>query len=509
MESTESGAGAHVAEANAYLALKRTEDAADSLEVALALDPLCLPALCKLALIRRDQGYRGDAIGLLERACALDPARADLLIELAILQNRDGRTAAAMSTYRSAIERFPSDPAARVNLGLIYLQQLGRPREAEALFREALVLDFRQLEALANLGLALTDQGRHDEALELYEQAAAIHPESDEFRWNRGFAKLSLGEYAAGWKDYELRFKRRGGRSLDRFCFPQWNGQRLAEGRLLVLAEQGLGDEIMFSSCLPDLRELSPCGVILECAPRLAGLFARSFPGCSVHGMERDAETGWLEAYPDLVAKIAIGSLPQYLRNENSRFPAHKGYLINDEKRTRVWRERLGALSGHLKVGVSWRAGTRATRGQLRSIEREKLRELFAVSNVSYVSLQPDMSVEDRQWARQRGIHEFEGLTGDFDEVAGLVCALDLVVTVANTNAHLAGALGRPAWVLLNESPEWRWLRVGDRSPWYPSLRLFRCAAESSWEPLVSKVCERMRRLAAEPLTSAEKLLEF
>jgi tetratricopeptide (TPR) repeat protein len=485
----------HLGEARAYLALNRADDAADSLEIALAIDAASVEALVLLARIRRNAGFVEVALELLERARVLQPLSLEILHELGLTLNRSGRTQKAVEVYRSAIELSPSAPGPHVNLGLIYLQQLADPRAAESEFRAVLSHVPNQHEAAANLVLALHDQGRHGDALKVLGQALLAHPDSVELRWNRSIVKLSLGDYREGWEDYDLRLSRRGGRKLARFEYPDWDGSPLPHARLLVLAEQGVGDEIMFGSCIPDLERIVN-SVVLECSPRLAPLYARSFRGVAVHGRERHAPLDWLGNYPGIAAKIAIGSLPRILRREMSGFPNHNGYLKADPARIDAYRNRLKALGSGLTVGVSWRAGTRATRGELRSIELDELQALFEVPNTRFVCLQHALEASYHGRLQRLGIELWDEALSDIGECAALISALDLVVSVDNTNAHLAGALGRPVWVLLHSSPEWRWLRAGEHTPWYPSASLVRSGLGAPWHDAVATAVERLKALA-------------
>lgn len=288
-----------------------------------------------------------------------------------------------------------------------------------------------------------------------------------------------------------MRLARPDGRKLDRFPYAPWDGKPL-RGGLLVLAEQGIGDEIMFASCLPNLRERVG-SVALECSPRLAGLFARSFPGIAVHGLERGAAFDWPGRHPELQAKAAIGSLPGWLRTSSDAFPGHRGYLVPDPVRVRRWRDRLDALGSSMKVGISWRGGSPKTRGPLRSVDLAALQPLLALEAVRFVSIQHEPAAEESERARTMNVAVWEEATADCEDTAALIAALDLVITVANTNAHLAGALGKRAWVLLNDSPEWRWLRAGNRSPWYPSLELMRPAGRPWWDATVNRLAGRLR----------------
>jgi tetratricopeptide (TPR) repeat protein len=485
----------HVGQARAYVALNRIEDACDSLEIALAIDPDCVAALQLLAQLRSEAGCGDEAVALLERAVAIAPGRADLHFERGLALNRTGRVQDAAQAYREAMDRDPLNPGPRVNLGLICLQQFGDPLAAEKHFRDALQVEPGHVAAIANLGLALQDQRRYDEAIALYREGLREHPGHVELCWNEGLAHLSVGDYERGWPGYELRFMRSGGRKLDRFPYSEWDGQPVPHAGVLVLGEQGIGDEIMFASCLPDMR--AKVGrVVLECAPRLEKLFARSFDGIAVHGKERGTAIDWLRQYPDLKVKTAIGSLPRFLRNSPDAFPARRGYLVADPERVELFRHRLRAAGAGLNVGISWRGGTAGTRGLLRSFDLEHLQPLLAVPNARFFSLQHAIRVDEREQARAAGVVVWDGTSDDLDDTAALVSALDLTITVANTNAHLAGALGRPAWVLLNATPDWRWLQTGERSPWYPSLQLFRSQSNARWAAVIDALAQRLPAVA-------------
>lgn len=495
LDATDNHAPGHLGQARAYVALGRIEDASDSLEIALAIEPDCIPALQLLAGLRRDGDCADEAVALLERAVAIAPEHADLHFELALALSRAGRVEAAAQAYREAMDRDPRNPAPRINFGLMCLQQFGDPVAAEQHFRQALQIEPGHVAGMANLGLALQDQRRNDEAIALYREGLRQHPGHVELRWNEGLAHLSLGDYGRGWPGYEMRFMRSGGRKLDRFPYPEWDGQKLPDAGMLVLGEQGIGDEIMFASCLPDLHA-SVGRVVLECAPRLERLFARSFNGIAVHGKERSAPTDWLRQYPQLRAKAAIGSLARFLRSSCEAFPARRGYLVADPERVEFFRHRLWAAETGFTVGISWRGGTAGTRGPMRSVALEQLQPLLAVPNARFVSLQHGIRPDEHEQARAAGMLVWDDTSDDLDDTAALVSALDLTVTVANTNAHLAGALGRPAWVLLNEIPDWRWLQTGERSPWYPSLTLFRSQGSPRWAAVIDSLAQRLAAMA-------------
>jgi hypothetical protein len=296
--------------------------------------------------------------------------------------------------------------------------------------------------AQANLGLAIQEQGQFDAALAHYERLIAGSPNVVEYRWNRGLARLSSGDFEHGWPDYELR-NSRSGRSVERqFPFAPWTGAPLSARNLLVYGEQGLGDEIMFASCLPDVITQAR-SVVVECDRHLEALFQRSFPAAAVHGAPRDSNRTWLHAFPELDTQIAISSLALHLRRQWSDFPDHHGYLRADPARVRFWASRLAGLGAGRKIGLSWRGGTVKTRREARSLEIEHCLPLLQVRGCRFVCLQAGDCADELALLRGQGaqIEWWHEAVADLDELAALVTALDLVISVPTAVAHLTGAL--------------------------------------------------------------------
>jgi hypothetical protein len=261
------------------------------------------------------------------------------------------------------------------------------------------------------------------------------------------------------------------------------------DGALLVYAEQGLGDEIMFASCVPELA-VRGMTVVLECNPRLESLFRRSFDAIEVCGQPRGNDRSWLNDFPLLSSQVPIGSLGRWLRSDVSQFPRHRGYLRADPLRVAKWRERLTSTNGRLAVGLLWRGGTLKTRQSQKSIPLELLLPLLDLRGVHYVCMQHDLRSEERDLLVEHAssITVSPDACADLEESAALCMALDLTIGVPATNANLAGALGRPTWVMLNSSPEWPWLWRGDATPWYPSVRLWRQQRPGDWRGVVDEV---------------------
>ena len=485
-----------VGEAKSARLLGSAEDAVDSLEIALAHEPRALDALVELASLHQAGAEWPKVVSLLERALEVEPARADLWFRLASARDRCEAFDGAVIACERALAIDPKNLVALVKLGLLYLDRYGDPLRAETCFRKALAIDPSCEAASANLGLALQEQERFEEALSHYENAIRQAPANPEFRWNRGLVHLIQGHFKAGWQDYEKRFDRAGGRARRLFPLSPWHGEMDSNGALLVYAEQGLGDEIMFASCLPDLVDRG-MAVVLECNPKLESLFRRSFASVAVRGEPRGNDRAWLSEFPSLSRQVAIGSLPRWLRSDKSQFPHHRGYLCADPLRIARWRERLASLGDGLTVGLLWRAGTLKTRRSQKSIPIELLLPLLDLPQVHYICLQHDLRDEERALleAHAARMTFYPDACGDIEEVAAMCMALDLTFAVPSTNAHLAGALGRPVWILLSASPEWRWLRRGESSPWYPSARLWRQRSPGDWQNVIREVREEIVRL--------------
>ena len=477
-------------QAAAHLERDEREDARDCYEIALAHAPDCATARLGLARMLRESGETAAALEHVRQALRIAPHDAAVHFESALAHNRSGDVQGALAAYQRALELDPGCAAAAINLGLIYLNQFGDPRSAQRLFERAIELDGSSAAAQANLGLALEGQGQVDAAHHHYEKLIAAHPAESEFRWNRGLALLAGGDYARGWEDYEMRNARTTGAAPRAFPYPVWQGGALPSGAaLLVYAEQGVGDEIMFASCVPDLLARG-IDCVIECDPRLAALYARSFAAAKVHGAARDGDRSWLAEYPQIAQQIAIGSLPRLVRRDAAAFPRHAGYLRADPGRVAAWRTRLAGMAGGPCVGIAWSGGTAKTGRDLRTVPLHSMAPLLKVPRITCVNLQRDAGPVLAELASAGGAEVlcFDEALGDVDESAALLQALDGVVTVDSTVAHLAGALGCKTWIMLPYHADWRWLRESAASPWYPSVVLCRQTVAGEWDDVIGCV---------------------
>ncbi|HTP62702.1 MAG TPA: DUF5672 family protein [Burkholderiales bacterium] len=405
-----------------------------------------------------------------------------------------------LAAHALAAAAVAGDPAAyepQLLLGRAY-QKLHDPIRALACFEAALRRRDDDPELYDFRGAMYQELGRLQDAFADYERALALRPDFPLASFHLGMARLLNGDFERGWEGYDLR--RLSAEYAPAAGTPRWDGSPLAGRRLLVSREQGLGDEIMFASILPQLvRQTAQCFV--ECDPRLRALFARSIPGATFIASQPGGGVppGALPEAPDFF--IEAGSLPRLFRRGKADFPRHDGYLRADPDAVARWRARLAAFGPGLKVGLAWTGGVRRTRIALRSIELEQLLPVLRAPGVRFISLQyTDDARRDIEALRERhgiAIEHWPEAIDDYEQTAALACAVDLVLSVCTALVHLGGALGRPVWVMAPLGPEWRYGAAGDSMPWYPSVRLFRQSTYRDWQPVIDSVSAELRALAS------------
>ena len=455
-------------------------------------------AWCALGLSEVRAGRYEQAADAFREALRADGSRADLHTNLGGALFRLGHFEEAAAAFRQAIALKPDIAGAEDNLGAA-LQVLGRFDEAIACLRNALARDPDNCAALCNLGNALRGQGAFDEALDCYGQALKRRPGLAHAEWNRALVYLMRGDLKRGWAAYSWRCGA-GVASFPKIDVPLWDGAALDHGRLLVLGEQGVGDEIMFASCLPEvIARTGRC--VLVCEPRLAPLFRRAFDGLEVRGTRRGTDHD-LDGIGPLECWIPAGDLPRHLRSKVEHFPRTAGYLRADPKKTASWEKRLAALGHGPKVGLSWRGGRAGTERFRRSTSLELWARLSRIPELRFVNLQYGDCREEIAEARRRWGLVIADWTdadplADLDDFAAEIAALDLVISVDNATVHMAGALGKPVWTLLPKPADWRWMTERADSLWYPSMRLFRQAEPHRWEPVFAELARGLESLAA------------
>lgn len=469
----------------------RLQEAEQMANAALALaedDNAESQALHLRAEVRR---WRNDIAGALEdyeSALALKPDAIQIRLDQSGMLHQVGRLKEALSAIDAVLQMDRGHPVAHYNRGIV-LRELGTPREAEDALRCALEFSKDYLDARAKLALVLVEQGRIAEAESEIATVLAADPRHVDARWHLSTARLLRGDFAAAWPDYESRLER-GDVHPRPYRYPPWEGTALSDGTLLICAEQGMGDEILFASCFEDaIARAGLC--VIECEPRLERLFARSFPQARIVGSKYQSDPDWLAGGPAVTAQIRAGSLPGLFRNRAGDFPARRGYLVGDPEKIAAWRSRLGSLGNGLKVGIAWTGGSLKTRSTIRSLALAQWVPILRASGATFVNLQYiDSAGEIAELGLRHGltVHHWPEALDDYDETVALVGALDLVICVTTAVSDLAGAMGKPVWVMLPASPEWRFQLEGETMPWYPSMRLFRQQRLHDWQTVIEQV---------------------
>jgi len=472
--------------------------AASLISAALSRNPANAPAHNNLGNAIAAQGDLPRAVDCYREAARLAPGYVDAHVNLGAKLKMQGLLDEAAAAYRDALAHAPSHATALSNLGAIMNEQ-ARPRESLELCERAVTAKPDLAEAHNNLGNALQSLGRREEAETSFRRALELKPDMASASLNYGFSRLLLGDYAAGLALMEKRFEASvslpvhfGLRNLVSELDParRWRGEPRA-GRLLVWSDQGLGDSLMAMRYLPLLKARGFSSVVVYGEPALLRLF-RSVPGVErVISKQERVPAGQYDWHcPNMSLPLAFGTRPETI-------PRDIPYLNIPEKEVLHWREKTAGLRSP-RVGLAW-AGTKMNpKDAVRSIHLEKFAPLFGIGGCSFVSLQKGDGAEELAGAPGK-LDDWMGECSDLLDTAALIQNLDLVITVDTAVAHLAGALGRPVWMLNRYESEWRWMTEREDSPWYPTLRLYRQQRPGDWDAPIARVAAALRSFSRAP----------
>jgi tetratricopeptide (TPR) repeat protein len=444
-------AGAWLGKANALQALQRFDEAAEAYSQALKREPDLHTALSNL----------GFALRTLERY------------------------EEALQNYDNALVRLGAN--AQLLVGRAHtLRQLGRYDEALAGYEASLAVEPTDVEGWRLRGGTLQQLLRFDEALQSYSRMQEVESTKGHGHLEEAYCQLLVGNFADGWRKYEYRWMdadtARSHRHQDR---PLWaGGESLAGKTVLLHAEQGYGDTLQFCRYV-GLVEARGATVVLEVPPPLKSLLA------SLRGGHVLVSTD--EALPAFDLQCPLMSLPLAFGTDLRSIPAPVPYLFADAARVSAWRQRLHAKapSGRLKVGLTWSGNQGHNNDLNRSLAFAALAPLFTL-DATFVSLHQQVRERDTAALAQSSAIHFGPELRDFADTAALIENLDLVISVDTSIVHLAGALGKPVWVLLPRVPDWRWLLERDDSPWYPTARLFRQDKPGDWPDVIDRVAQAL-----------------
>jgi tetratricopeptide (TPR) repeat protein len=471
--------------ANVLHALKRDGEALTYLDKALALRPGDQEALL----------YRGNALNALDRpedaiACydavlARNPAHGDALLNRGTARARLGRHADALTDFDAVLTRIPHHVEALYNRGTALLE-LERPDAALAAFDAAVAAAPKHTGAWTNRGRALQALNRHADAVASFEKAIAVDKNFADAHSNMALSLLTLGQLSRGFAEYEWRWKRTGMSDARRnYRGRPWLGEfPIGQRTILLAAEQGLGDSIQFVRHAPLLAR-SGAKVVLEVQPELKALLA------GVDGVALCHARG--ETLPAYDVYCPLGSLPLAFKTEPATIPADIPYLRADETHVAKWRPTIEALPGK-RVALAWAGHAKHPNDRNRSIALAQLEPLLALDGISFVSVQRDLRGDDEViLARHKSVTHIGDKLDDMADTAAVLALADLTIAVDTSVIHLAGAMGREAWVMLPFSPDWRWTLTGDHSPWYPRMRLFRQAKPGDWSGVIASLHDALR----------------
>ncbi|QNB10158.1 hypothetical protein G5S35_00290 [Paraburkholderia tropica] len=476
-----------------------------ALRIALAaarLAPARAAAQFAAGLALQFANRHADAVEPYRRALAIDQTFPNLRNNLAIsLMLINSERSEIDWLLEEAVAADPNDSRAWVNLALLRPTDidLARPHDAA---RRAVALAPHDPLALNNYAMVCKEAQDWDEAERMARAACEYAPNGASSRFNLAILRLVRGGYAEGWAGHELRWQ--GSRELaagrPAFPKPQWRGEPLAGRTLLLWGEQGMGDLLQFARYVPMLAERvhrEGGKLVWNSFPQMGALLSRSLGAhCDLY-----CAGGPVEALPPYDCEVSLLSLPFLFETRDDTIPGPAAYLAPDPARAAYWRKRLADDAGErrLKVGLAWTGSLTHQRNPFRRVGLERFAQAFAGlhADVAFYSLQPGAQA-DVEAARAAGfeIADYSAEWPDFDDTAAFVDGLDLVISVCTSAAHLAGALGKRTWVLLDVNPHWVWQLDRRDSPWYPNTTLYRQKQFRDWQPVLDAVSADLAGLA-------------
>jgi len=468
---------------NAHYALDEAAKARLDYRRATELEPAHAAAHFNLGQVAQDEGDYLTSAQAYKHAVDLDANYTDAMVNLGLTLRNLKETELAEECFWHILQKEPGQPMAAVNMAKLQLER-DDPAAAEASCRSVLEHHPKHPETMLNLGVALQAQNRVQEAITAFKEFTTVEPNNPDGPFNLAIAELAAGNWNDGWQHYEARWQTNNTLFTSRHTdIPRWNGEPLANKTLLLFAEQGFGDTLQFCRYAPHLANAG-ANIVIECQPGLRALL-QTLPGVS-----QIFETG--EPVPPADFMLPMMSAPL-------AFGTTQETVVNGENGRYLSSQSSGAVPNTdvLKIGVAW-AGRSRSWADNRSLPTGLLTELLgACSNFDWFNLQLEPSSEAyRIIDSTTCITDLSPHISDFASTASLIESMDLVVTVDTAVAHLAGALGKPTWVLLPFAADWRWLLNREDTPWYPNTRLFRQRLPNDWPEVIGRVANELQCLA-------------
>jgi tetratricopeptide (TPR) repeat protein len=484
----------HYKRGRALVALDRHDDAIAAFDQAVALQPDHAEALADRGAALLGARRFDAALESFDRVLALKPDHLDALNNRAVALYSVQRYAEALASLDAALAIQPRLASAMNNRGNVLLAQ-HRAAEALACYEAALAIDPSYADAVLNCGHALASLERIEEAEQYYDRAIALQPDASEPKMTKGLFYLARGRFAEGWPLYDARWSGFvSGVKNRRYALPRWNGEPVR--RLVLWGEQGLGDEILYAGLLADLRAKAE-SIVLEVQPRLLTLFARSFPGIEVVAQGRTLHAGEGDAH------CPLSGLGRFLRPDWGSFRRpDQGYLVADAARATTLRKRLAA-DGQQVIGLSWRSTAKTLGKSAALCDFESILRMPGCRciDLQYGDTRTDHDALERELGLRLERLDDVDNTNDIDGLAALMTACDVVVTVSNTNAHLAAALGRLTFVFVprGNASIWYWFKDRQTSPWHAHAQMRHQASAQPWADLIARSTDEIAALLARP----------
>lgn len=443
-----------------------------------------------------------DAISNLDLALTINPDNADIYLTRGNARLQLGQSKAAICDYDRAIAIRP-DAHMAYSMRSSALQSLGRFEEAFESINHAIALDSNNFEYYWLRANNHSFQRNINEALSDYDRALKINPNCAESNYNQSVLLLTKGDFASGWSKYEFRIKSRSYTSPARnFNIPRLNSLDSIAGKtILIHAEQGFGDTLQFYRYAP-LLAAKKANVVLEVQPQLKSLLA--FQTDTIQVIANG------ETIPPCHAHCPIMSLPFVFKtNAIEDIPSAVPYIQAEPSKQAVWKKRLGDKSHKLRIGISWSGRPENENIRSRRLPLSIIRQALCEESIEFVCIQKDVREDDRMELSSSSIRDYRDQLEDFSDTAALIAQMDLVISIDTALAHLAGALGKPVWILLPYLSDWRWLLDRSDNPWYPSAYLLRQTINGNWKNVISMLQQDINALTEIGSDDPQEILSF
>ncbi len=427
----------------------------------------------------QDKGEIDEAISYYRKAIRQNPNHAGAYYNLGVAFQGKGLTDQAILYYEIAIGFNQEFTEAHHNLGVAFNEK-GKFDEALLCFQRVLQLKPDHAGAYYSLGNTLVAKGQFNEAMQCYQKAIEINPGHADAQWSLGLINLRLGKFEEGWKGYEWRWELKDVLPKRDFSQPMWDGHDISGRTILLHAEQGFGDTLQFVRYAPLVAQRR-AKVLVECQKELVSLLKNT------EGVSGVIALG--EELPDFDFHSPLLSLPLIFNTKLDTIPSKIPYIKADQALVQKWRDKIRPGKSTTKIGLVWAGNPKLKFGHSRSCPIETFSTLARRNDITFYSLQKG-EAEEQAKNPPEGIKLIDTSEDihDFSDTAAIIENLDLVISIDTAVAHLAGALGKPVWVLLPFVPDWRWMMNREDSPWYPTMRLFRQPATDDWESVINHI---------------------